>query len=327
MKKKLRHIIVVNILISIILVAILEITLSYFAPIYPCDIQKAYKYDPELGYTQKENTHYSKVTDFLMEITTDDYGNAGFQTKSDNFEKLVFTVGDSYVNGTGLSTDESFPFQLNLQLNTTTGIYTPYYRVVNLGVGGYSPSQEIIRLKRAINEIGTPDYIVYMGCSNDYSDDQLFKSGYKHKHLVAGNPNYSINPELQGEISQSSQLLFRLRRIASNIRRSTQTKNMNNSLPTSELIVDSISEIKQISDNCNSTLIVTWADIDNSYMWLKQWAIESDIIFADWYESVKGLKSVTPDAPINNTHSGKHYRTWVNFLIAKNIYHSIIEKD
>ena len=326
MKKKLRHIIVVNILIFIILVGILEIILSTFFPIRNCDIRTAYRYDPELTYTLKENINISEVTDFRKEVITDKNGYSGFETKADKFDKLIFAIGDSYVKGTGLSVDEAFPFQLNLQLNTVSKIYSPKYHVVNLGVGGFSPSQEIIRLKKALNTNGTPDYIIYMGCSNDYSDDKLFLSGNMHKYTYKGSPGKGLK-KYAVKLLHISQVLQRLRLVVNKIKAPRQT-NSDTSQQTpsvAELIAERINTIKTIAEESNATLIVTWADVDNSYTWLKNWAQQNNVKFADWYESVKAVQDVSPNAEMINPHSGAHYRSWVNFLIAKTCYHIILD--
>ena len=46
----------------------------------------------------------------------------------------------------------------------------------------------MIALERFRSDVGTPRYVLFLGSKNDYDDDQLFLSGYRHGHIVEGSP-------------------------------------------------------------------------------------------------------------------------------------------
>ena len=79
----------------------------------------------------------------------------------------VILLGDSFVNAVIVEDEETFAWRLARQF--------PHVQVVNLGVLGYSPSQELIRLEQFVAEnprvaIGA---IVMLITENDFRDAQL----------------------------------------------------------------------------------------------------------------------------------------------------------
>ena len=67
-----------------------------------------------------------------------------------------------------------------------------------------------------------------------------------------------------------------------------------------------------------AAFVLSWANPKNpSYAWLRRKAAEEGIPFADWWPAVQSVSSAIPRAPISNPHSGGHYRSWVNRIIAR----------
>ena len=84
-----------------------------------------------------------------------------------------------------------------------------------------------------------------------------------------------------------------------------------------ELEKNCIERIITISKEYSSIVILSWSSTNASYYWLKSWATQNNIAFADWGPSVKSVTNSIPLMPIKNQHSGGHHRTWVNYLIAR----------
>jgi hypothetical protein len=170
---------------------VIELLLRVFFPVYLTGYVGAYRYDEQLGYRLKSSIHFLKTTDYLEEVCTNKLGTVNFQETFDKYSKLVFTIGDSYTQGTGLPSDAGYPAQLDLMLNMQNQEYRPDYGVVNLGLAAFGAEQEILSVLIYKRIIGKPAYILYLGCSNDYDDDIMFREGLRHRHLVDGNPHYS----------------------------------------------------------------------------------------------------------------------------------------
>ena len=103
----------------------------------------------------------------------------------------VFALGDSYTQGTGLSADSSYPFQLDLELNQDdSGLYEPRFAVINLGLAAFGAEQSLLALRRFAETVGRPNACLYLGAENDYGDDLLFRAGYRHAQIVEGSPRW-----------------------------------------------------------------------------------------------------------------------------------------
>lgn len=97
--------------------ALAEVALRVFAPVYTVEIQIAYQYDPELAFRVTPGVHRNKLTDHLEEIRTNALGTQNFEERFDAYPVLLFAVGDSYTQGTGNSSDTSSSFPLDLLSN------------------------------------------------------------------------------------------------------------------------------------------------------------------------------------------------------------------
>ncbi|MHC1729924.1 MAG: hypothetical protein AB9866_28650 [Syntrophobacteraceae bacterium] len=292
----------------------------------------AYQYDEQLGYRLKPSIHLLRTYDHQQEVYTNSIGTVNFQDTFSNYDSLIFAIGDSYTQGTGLSSDAGYPFQLDLMLNFRDDIYLPRFAVVNLGLAAFGTGQEIISMLMYKEILGNPKYVLYLGCSNDYEDDNLFRDGSRHKHLVDGNPGYgAISLRClqwltnETEIGKRSKLAFatlRKRYSSRDIRQQPAQLPQNQAnICIAHLLEPQLNRLLLVSKDSGSRLIVSWADEpgspSRSYEWLQQWALQNDVAFADWHSGVESVQRNISKLPLHNPHSGGHYRSWVNNLIAK----------
>ena len=320
---------------------IIELGLRIFDPIYLSGDISYYKYDEELGFSPKESVHYYKTTDFQAEFLTNQYGTINFQEYFDEYETLVFTLGDSYTEGAGVPRDASYPFQLDLMLNFEGGKYQTNYAVVNAGLSGYGGKQSLIVLKQLTENLGEPQYILYFGNTTDYRDDLLFDSGYKHRHLVDSSPHWKflLKPIRLVAMSQIGiRVKLLLGRLRLQIEMESIEEEKNNKLAENNSPIKSVAEkeepifdeLLRRSKELDAELIVSWSSIDihnqDSYLWLKNWAKENNVKFADWYPKAQSVLSKIPRLPTNNDHSVEHYRIWVNTIIARSFAEEMLNQ-
>lgn len=304
-----------------------ELLLRKFAPLYFADSPANFRYDQELGGCLKEGVHLFSTTDYQREIKVNKIGTVNFQETFKGYSSLVFALGDSFTQGTGLPSEMSYPFQTDLILNTDyDGFYRKHYAVVNLGVAGYGGEQSLIMLKRYSKKIGIPSVVLYFGSENDYEDDQVFMSGYRHWFFVKGSPHWGSAAELLQWVTTDFQLGLRTKLAIDKILR-YKISGKEPDKDAGKVNVPQISiaqreekvlnELLQFCKDNHAVLILGWANPTPSYTWLKQWAAKNEIAFADWHPRVKFLMEAMPELPLNNNHSGGHYRGWVNRVIAE----------
>ena len=312
-----------------------EILLRNFAPIYMVGRLDWYQYDEDLAIRLKPSMHSLELSDHQSEIKTNDLGTVNFQESFDGYEQIVFAAGDSYTEGVGLAADASYPFQLDVRLNTRSGVYKRDFAVVNLGLAAYGADQAMLAIERWAELIAPPDYILYFGCSNDFNDDILFQRGYRHEHLIDGNPRYGafVDPLqwLLDEVQVFKRVKFAVARIRDTIRSSKEpsASESDDNTPKDEHGLRNIArrqepkfdQLAELAERMGATLIVSWTDFpgkDNgSYEWLRNWAAAHGAGFADWHPLVTSLQESIPGIPIANPHSSGHYRTWINSVIAR----------
>ena len=312
-----------------LLLCLSEMLLRWLAPIHLAGIQSAYVYDGELGLRLKDNLRATHLTDHLQEIWSNREGTANFQDSFEAYETRIFAIGDSYTQGTGLPPDASYPFQLDLRLNIgADGVYHPKYGVVNLGLAAYGPEQSLIALRRYSDRLGAPGVCLYLGAENDFSDDTLFRGGYRHEHIVSGSPRWGVmtRPLLW---ASELQLVMRSKLAVSRWRRrdlsssaalgvESPTKGSAASEPSvAELTWPVIEKIVNVCREQGAVTVLGWSYGGSpSYGWLRARAATEGVGFADWWPSVESVQRSEGDIPLGNPHSGGHLRTWVNRLIA-----------
>lgn len=304
-----------------------ECALRVAAPIYLSGIQATYRYDDQLGYRLAAGIHRFRLTDHLQEIRTNHLGTVNFQESFAGYPKMAFAVGDSFTQGTGLPADASYPFQLDLVWNTDEhGFYEKRLAIVNLGLAAFGGQQSLIALKRYGERLGRPAYILYLGSDNDWEDDVLFESGYRHRHIVPGSPVWGIWTRPILELSKLQLVkrvkiaigLLRRGRLFSEAGTGTDRDEAAPSVSVAEREWPVIEEIHQLAQEWDATLIVSWANAPGpSYSWLRDKAKEAGIPFADWEPRVASVQAAIPELPFANAHSGGHWRTWANAEIAR----------
>ncbi len=308
---------------TFVMLIIAEVILRTFLPVYQVSILQSYQYDEELGTRLKPGVHLFKTTDFQQEVRTNALGTVNFQDDFAGYENLIFASGDSFTQGTGLPADMSYPAQLDLILNTgEDGFYQKKFGVVNLGIAASGGEQALISLKRFSGSIGKPKVILYLGCANDFEDDTLFKTGYRHKHMVEGSPTWGSFVRPMQWLTDDLQLGIRLKAAVFNLRRGTaQVDNMKGQtqqVPSiAELEGPVLDRILAFAKENNAQLVVSWSDNGTSYEWLKTWAQNNSVGFADWAPKVRSVEAAIPALPEDNQHSGGHHRGWFNHVIAE----------
>ncbi|MBW2465875.1 MAG: hypothetical protein JRF02_01110 [Deltaproteobacteria bacterium] len=315
----------------------IEIALRVFAPIYHTGYIGVYQYDDEIGAVLKPNLHFFHTNDYQQEIRTNRLATVNFQENFQHYDYLIFALGDSYTQGTGLPSDASYPFQLDMLLNLHEK-YSSEYGIVNLGLAAFGGKQAILSLMRYKDRLGKPDFILYLGASNDYMDDLKFTQGYKHRNLVDGSPYWGILLRplrwLRNDLEIGKRLFFivdksRLARIKKKASLEKNTpKTQTSTISIAEKQQQIFSKLLKLSKEMDAVLIVSWANPSTdyaSYAYLKKWAARNDLLFADWYPLVNSVKKSVPDLPLKNSHSGGHHRTWINHIIARSFADLILE--
>ncbi len=311
-----------------VLLGIGECALRAFAPIHLAGIPSAYQYDEELGYRLKAGIHQFLLTDHLQEIRTGPLGNVGFADDFTRYPKLVFTLGDSYTQGTGNPSDTAYPFQLDMLLNQDErGFYSERFGIVNLGLAAFGTEQSLRAAKRFHEIVGKPAYVLYFGCDNDWDDDSMLRSGYRHRHLVSGSPRWGrlVEPLLwltRFEVVKRAKFAigqWRLdRHFAAEGGPIEERPGKLTGPPVAERVWPVVSEILALAREWDATVVVSWANPDSeSYAWLQRKAAEEGIRFADWVPVMKSARARMPGLDYTNHHSGGHWRPWTNRVIAE----------
>lgn len=312
-------------------VLILESGLRIFSPRYYPVIPAAYEYDSDLAFRLRPDAHLFDTTDFQQESISNHLGTANFQQSFEGYESLVFALGDSYTQGTGLPADMSYPSQLDLLINQDErGFYSKRFGVVNLGVAGFGGEQELISLQRWTKLLGSPSVILYLGCDNDFIEDLAFKSGERHRAVLRGSPVWGRMTTPLLLPLEHSQIALRLRAalsLRSRLRLFDEASGLTRpSISVAELESSVLERLASYAKEHHSILVVSWSDEGDSYEWLKAWAERSGVAFADWSPKVNSVRSAVPALPIDNQHSSGHHRGWVNQMIAEEFLRRIRER-
>jgi len=321
-----------------------ELFLRWFYPVYFCNTISQYQYDKNLGVTTKPNLEKSILTDHIIEVFTNDIGSRNYLDKDDllKYKKIIFCVGDSYTEGTGNAVDQSYPFYLSLLLNRNkdSGLHEKNYAVINLGLGDYGSIQSYIVSKVYMEKLGRKPYaIIYFICANDPDDDILFKNGYKHRYVVLGSPYYNRVFIVLNEVLENIQLFKRIKLLSGPIVHKKSVSNehilkkalsQENRLVTREFDPGSLPGLIDLVGFCkenNIKLFISYTDFKSAeYDMLKKFATDNKVGFADYRPDVESVKTAIPRIPVFNWHSGGHFRSWVNFIIASKFV-PLVEKE
>ena len=313
-------------LYSLLIIIFLEIFLSLTIPIHFTGPSRAYKYDEILGVRVKENLNLVEVTDVRQEYITNKIGTFNFENTFDIYDKIIFTAGDSFTQGTGVTPTSSYPFNLFLNLNSNEKSNLKY-GVLNLGLAAYGFDQSFLAIKR-YNEIIKPDIVIFLGVENDNTDDELFNSGYRHNHLVDGSPRFFGFGGIVGSLANKFEILKRLKLIYSKQNRKKTLKNYENVKENKILNFQKYLELKKFTDLNEIKLYISWYQCHTlnekkNYNDLMNWSKNNNIEFIDWCSDFIKILKINPNIPIANNHSSGHHRPWVYYLMAKNFANKI----
>jgi hypothetical protein len=284
-----------------------------------------FQYDPELGVIARPRVSLTAVTDHLIEVRTNDIGTRNYLDKREllGFEKLVFCVGDSFTEGLGNLTDQSYPFDLDLLLNIRGQRYEKRYAVLNLGLGAYGSLQANLLARRFETVMGKkPDAILYLISGNDWQDDELFAAGYRHRHVVRGSPHYPAWVVWANERFESFQVYFRAKLLLGPIlrRRGTATLNAATACHPQNR-AEQLAGLLQLARYAREQqihLFISYAEPRcPEYDQLRTFARDQGLIFVDYRARLTSVAAAIPRLPRDHAHSGGHFRSWVNLVIAQ----------
>lgn len=310
---------------------IVELALRQFSPRHYPVIPAAYEYDPETAFRLRPGAHLRATTDHQQESVSNSLGTANFQENFDGYESLVFAVGDSYTQGTGAPADMSYPSQLDFILNQDErGFYVKKFGVVNLGVAGFGGEQSLINLRRWGARLRPPAVILYLGCDNDFEDDLSFGSGGRHRIVIKGSPTWgSLTGPLRLLIEDTHVGLLARAAYHQRVRDrmvGEATKQRGGKTSVAELESSVLERLRSYAAEHDSALVVGWSDETESYRWLKSWAAERGVAFADWAPKANSVREAMPALTLDNQHSGGHHRGWTNHFIAAEFARQIRER-
>jgi hypothetical protein len=311
-----------TVIATLVAVLAVELSLRLFSPRYYPVIPAAYEYDANTAFRLKPNAHLLFTTDFQQESISSPLGSANFQENFDGYDSLVFAVGDSYTEGTGLPADMSYPAQLDLILNEDErGFYVKKFAVVNLGVAGFGGEQSLRNLRAWGTQLKPLATILYLGCDNDFEDDLAFRSGDRNRLVIAGSPAWGrLTSPLRlflekTQIGLLARVSYRQRVRDRLVQEATPQQDPK---PTvAELESPVLEQLKAYAAEHNSKLIVGWSEDGQSYHWLQAWAAQQGIAFADWAPKAAAVRAAMPRLTLDNQHSAGHHRGWTNQIIAR----------
>lgn len=304
---------------AVLALALMEAGLRACAPVHTTGIRASYEHDAELGVRLKPGAHLAEVKDHREEIHVNRAGTVNFEEDLAGYPRKAFALGDSYTQGTGVPSDASYPFALGLGLNLDAeGRHHKRWAVVNLGLSAYGGEQSLLALRRYRDRLGRPDVVLYLGCDNDAEDDRLFLAGHRHRHLVDGNPRYGVFLGLL-QRAAGTELGKRL----SLARGGGGGTPAPPSTPVAAEEADVLERLRVACAETRSPLVVSWYAPGASYEWLRRWAAEKGVAFADWAPAAASVQADLPALPRENDHSGGHHRAWVNRIIAEEMARQI----
>lgn len=114
---------------------------------------------------------------FFVEYTLNSYGNRDVERPLEKPPGVVRIgcVGDSFTYGGGVQVEDTFALQLERLLTEQTAAANTKYEVINFGVSGSSPGEQLEKLRNSDVQFH-PDIILLSLCHNDYFErKELFE--------------------------------------------------------------------------------------------------------------------------------------------------------
>ncbi len=192
-----------------------EAGLRYFSPIeagrwgeYPA-LQKhptrVYALKPDLEVRLKYNNY-----DYVLRTNSHGLANPEIPVERDSsIHKRILVIGDAFSMPEGVQYEQSYTALLNENLNH--GLNNPKIQVINAGVTGYGPVEQLPQL-RELAPLFKPDIVLYQFFINEFQEVQITPDGrLKNIGLI---PQKSFRERLTGQ----SQLIAHFYRTYESIR-------------------------------------------------------------------------------------------------------------
>ena len=318
---------------SVILFSIIEISLRTFVPMHQSGDISNYEYNEDLGIVLRKNLNNVKITDHRQEVITNNFGTLNYENNFSNYDKLIFSIGDSNTMGTGVPFDSSYPFILFTGINSDD---SNNWGVVNLALAAFGTKQTLLSYDLFKKHFDKPTFVTYLADQNDHMGDYFFNLGQKHGHLIKDSPRFFGTAEYLGYISNYSEILKRIKYL---IHLEKRNKNyhqeeidFNNTFIKhyANKIINFNSKLKEK----NIVFIFSWHSLGKKkenvcgadYEFVKNWTKENNIIFSDWCPYFKKITKINDKIPVTNDHSASHARSWVNRIIAKSFKEKILDE-
>jgi hypothetical protein len=125
---------------------------------------RLFRPDPALGWTPLPNLDLVRknANDQPWHVTTDAAGIRGPSTWWNAAQKRLLILGDSFAFGEGVDLADRFDTLLHEQM--------PDLAIVNLGVMGYGPDQELLRARPWKKTLRRGDAVLLLTYGNDFYD-------------------------------------------------------------------------------------------------------------------------------------------------------------
>ncbi|MBD1144021.1 SGNH/GDSL hydrolase family protein [Pelagibacterales bacterium SAG-MED33] len=308
-----------------------EISLRVFYPLNLTGDISNYEYDENLGIKLKDNLNSVYITDHRQEVITNKKGTLNYESEFSNYDNLIITIGDSNTQGVGVPFDSSYPFVLYTQLNSED---KESWGVVNMALAAYGTKQAILVYKIKYKIFMKPKFVTYLADKNDYMGDLFFDKGYKHMHLVKNSPRFFGYAEILGYVSQKIELIKRIKYILSETKLSQNYNKVEENFEKVFLnnYAKKLLEFNNYLRNNQISFIFAWNSLDENknnvcsseYNFVKNWAKQNNIIFADWCPNFKKIANLSNAIPVINDHSSSHARPWINRIIAQSFRDKIL---
>ena len=125
-----------------------------------------YEYSARFGWVHKPHAEMAHVSD-EFDVTWR-FNNRGFRDEEDVDAtargRCVLVLGDSHTAGHGVETTDTFAHQIEQQWNRNL-------RVLNLGVDGYTTSQQLLQLESFIDEFDPRGVVLGVYPANDFREN------------------------------------------------------------------------------------------------------------------------------------------------------------
>lgn len=146
-----------------------------------------YHHDSELGWFAAPNSSYRYTGAHRITVETNSLGFRDHEYGPKEKPRIAF-IGDSFLWGYDVEANQRFTERLQKEI--------PDWEVLNLGVSGFGPDQQLLLLRRYLNRLD-PDYVFYLYCAdNDRADSStniVYGGYYKPYFRYSEDSGLSLN--------------------------------------------------------------------------------------------------------------------------------------